>query len=190
MSFTNPVGPTPLGVNTNLANRNPEIYGASLAGQWNPEERFVINNIQNLLDLDKDLARTRDLDKAKKKFKGLDPEVQGALVFLNPNAEYQLEDKSLLKKIGSGIIDFVKTPLRGVIDTAETYVNLTPPATPYRALRSVFDTGDNKNAFQKILTKKNLERCLEWCQSMGRRSRKKVRRKIRQGYVCISNGYC
>lgn len=98
MSFTNPVGPTPLGVNTNLANRNPEIYGASLAGQWNPEERFVINNIQNLLDLDKDLARTRDLDKAKKKFKGLDPEVQGALVFLNPNAEYQLEDKSLLKK--------------------------------------------------------------------------------------------
>ena len=154
MSFTNPVGPTPLGVNTNLANRNPEIYGASLAGQWNPEERFVINNIQNLLDLDKSLARTRDLDKAKKKFKGLDPEVQGALVFLNPNAEYQLEDKSLLKKIGSGIIDFVKTPLRGVIDTAETYVNLTPPATPYRALRSVFDTGDNKNAFQKILSKK------------------------------------
>lgn len=154
MSFTNPVGPTPLGVNTNLANRNPEIYGASLAGQWNPEERFVINNIQNLLDLDKDLARTRDLDKAKKKFRGLDPEIQGALVFLNPNAEYQLEDKSLLKKIGSGIIDFVKTPLRGIIDQAETYVNLTPPQAPYRVVRSAFDTGDNKNFFEKILTKK------------------------------------
>jgi hypothetical protein len=154
MSFTNPVGPTPLGVNTNLANRNPEIYGAALSGQWNPEERFVINNIQNLLDLDKDLARTRDLDKAKQKFRNLDPEVQGALVFLNPNAEYQLEDKNLFKKVLGGVADFVKTPLRGLIDQANAYINLTPPAAPYRVLRSVFDTGDDKNFFEKVLTKK------------------------------------
>ena len=154
MSFTNPVGPTPLGVNSNLANRNPEIYGAAVAGQWSPEERFVINNIQNLLDLDKSLARTSDLDKARKKFNGLDPEVQGALVFLNPNADYQLKDKNIFQKIGGAAIDFVKTPLRGIIDTAERYVNLTPPATPYRVIRSAFDTGDDKNFFEKVLTKK------------------------------------
>ena len=84
MSLNNPLGPKPLNVNMDLVNRNPEFYAASLSGQWNPDEKFVLNNIQQLLDKDKQLSRNENLSDAKKEFSKLNPEIQGALVFINP----------------------------------------------------------------------------------------------------------
>lgn len=154
MSIQQPFGPKPLNVNVNLASRNPELYAASAAGQWTAEEQFVINNIQNLLNLDRDLSRAEDYKKAREKFRQLDPEIKGALVYLNPNADYQLEDKSMLRRLGDLGIAMLKQPLRSLIGAADVYVNALPPSTPWRVFRSVVDPNDDKNAFQKVLTGK------------------------------------
>jgi hypothetical protein len=81
MSFNNPSGPAPLNVNMDLVNRNPEFYAASLAGQWNPDEKFVLNNIQQLLDKDKELSRLENLSDAKKQFGALNPENSRCISF-------------------------------------------------------------------------------------------------------------
>jgi hypothetical protein len=154
MSINQPLGPKPLNINLNLASRNPEVYAAAAAGQWTAEEQYVVNNIQNLLSLDKDLARTRDLSKARQRFQQLDPDIKGALVYLNPNAEYQLESEGMLKRLGNLALAAVKTPFRQVIAAADAWVNILPPSTPYRVARSVFDPNDDKNAFQKVLSSK------------------------------------
>jgi hypothetical protein len=157
MSLGNPSGPKPL--NINLANRNPAIYAASLAGQWNPDEKFVINNIQQLLDKDKQLSQNVDLSSARKQFNKLDPEIQGALVFINPDAEYQIADKSLLSSaasyLGDAVLDVFKAPFRFVGAVADRFYSLLPSEGPYRVYRSVTDKGDDKTAFQKLISVKN-----------------------------------
>ena len=157
MSLGNPSGPKPL--NVNLVNRNPEFYAASLAGQWNPDEKFVLNNIQQLLDKDKQLSRNADVSSARKQFSKLDPEIQGALVFINPDAEYQIADKSLLSSaasyLGDAVLDVFKAPFRFVGAVADRFVSLLPSEGPYRVYRSVTDKGDDKTAFQKLISVKN-----------------------------------
>lgn len=188
MSFTNPIGPKPVGVNVNLANRNPEIYAASLAGQWTAEEKFVVNNIQNLLTLDRDLSRTTDLDKARKKFQQLDSDIKGALVFLNPNAEYQLEDESFLKRLGNLALEYAKTPFRAVLDVADKYINLTPPQTPYRLVRGVLDTQDDKSAFQKVLTKKTWSDAWNGTNQWDGAATKKLEEKYGRAMSALAKG--
>jgi hypothetical protein len=155
MSLANPSGPKPL--NVNLVNRNPEFYAASLAGQWNPDEKFVLNNIQQLLDKDKQLSRNADLSSARKQFSKLDPEIQGALVFINPDAEYQIADKSFnpLSYLGNAVLDVFKAPFRFVGAVADRFISLLPSEGPYRVYRSVTDKGDDKTAFQKLISVKN-----------------------------------
>ena len=160
MSFNNPSGPAPLNVNMDLVNRNPEFYAASLAGQWNPDEKFVLNNIQQLLDKDKELSRLENQSDAKKQFGALNPEIQGALVFINPDADYQIPEKSLLGKVGSyignALLDVLKAPYRFVEGAAQNLYQLTPPGIPYKILRDAADRGNDRTAFESFISPQNI----------------------------------
>jgi len=64
MSLINPNQPFPQPVNNVLATANPTLYAASLAGQPTQEERLIQENIQRLLNKDRELTRITDAGKA------------------------------------------------------------------------------------------------------------------------------
>ena len=154
MSLNQPSRFTPKRIDTTLANDNPQMYGATLAGSPTPEEQMISTNLQYLLKLDKKLVTSRDLGKARDEYKKLDPIVKQGLIALNSNADYQLEEQSIISKIGHGILHGITSPFRNVIGAGEDYIKSIN--TPYKAIRQLTDTGKSaKEKLNYVLSRRN-----------------------------------
>ena len=137
MSLINPNQPIPQPVNNVLATANPTLYAASLAGQPTQEERAIQENIQRLLNKDRELTRISDAGKAWQAYNKLDPQIKQGLMFINEGAGYQKAPPSILGQLGKAALNFVTEPFRAVIDVADFYVkglNL-----PYKIASNVLD---------------------------------------------------
>ena len=148
MSLINPNQPFPQPVNNVLATANPTLYAASLAGQPTQEERAIQENIQRLLNKDRELTRITDAGKAWEAYNKLDPQIKQGLLFINEGAAYQKAPPSILGMLGQAALKTVTEPFRMVFDAADFYykgINL-----PYKMLSNVLDdekptSGDFKN---------------------------------------------
>jgi hypothetical protein len=148
MSLINPNQPFPQPVNNALATANPTLYAASLAGQPTQEERAIQENIQRLLNKDRELTRITDAGKAWKEYNKLDPQIKQGLMFINEGAGYQKAPPSILGQIGSAVVKGLTEPFRMVFDVADFYykgINL-----PYKIASNMLDdskptSGDFKN---------------------------------------------
>jgi hypothetical protein len=148
MSLVNPNQPIPYPVNNVLATANPTLYAASLAGQPTQEERAIQENIQRLLNKDRELTRITDAGKAWQAYNKLDPQIKQGLMFINEGAAYQKAPPSILGQIGKAALETVTEPFRKVFQVADFYykgINL-----PYKIASNVLDdskptSGDFKN---------------------------------------------
>lgn len=154
MSLINPNQPFPQPTNNVLATQNPTLYAASLAGQPTQEERAIQENIQRLLNKDRELTRITDKTQAWKAYSKLDPDIQQGLKFINEGAAYQIAPPSVLGQIGKGILGAVTDPFRKVIQAGETWMKLIN--TPYKITRNVLDTGGagTSQGLKDLLAKK------------------------------------
>lgn len=137
MSLINPNQPIPQPVNNVLATANPTLYAASLAGQPTQEERAIQENIQRLLNKDRELTRITDAGKAWQAYNKLDPQIKQGLMFINEGAGYQKAPPSILGQIGKAALNTVTEPFRAVIAAADFYykgINL-----PYKIASNALD---------------------------------------------------
>ena len=71
-----------------LLTQNPGLYAASRYGQPTPSDAAQLDSIQHVLSIGNKLRKELDLGKARTSFQKLDPQMQAALIALNPEAEY------------------------------------------------------------------------------------------------------
>jgi hypothetical protein len=151
MSLINPNQPTPQPINNVLATANPTLYAASLAGQPTQEERAIQENIQRLLNKDRELTRINDAGKAWQAYSKLEPEIKQGLMFINEGAAYQKAPPSVLGTIGKVLLNTATEPFRMVFDVAEFYykaINL-----PYKLTSNLLDDSKPTSGdFKKFLT--------------------------------------
>jgi hypothetical protein len=122
MSFTSPLPPladNPF--NPTLASADPLMYAATGAGSWTQEEGIVVTNLLSYLSLDNDLVKNKDIGKARKQFNSLDKDTKEFLKFLNPEADYQQQPKSIFRKIAEPIVGQATEPFRSALDTLEQW---------------------------------------------------------------------
>ena len=105
--------------NPKLASADPLMYAATGAGSWTQEEAVVVTNLLSYLSLDNDLVKNKDIGKAKQKFRSLDKDTQEFLKFLNPEADYQQQSKSILRRIVEFGAKEASEPFRSTLDTLE-----------------------------------------------------------------------
>ena len=141
-------------INTSLVNKSAAMYAAMLAANPTREEQIYAENIMGLTNLDEKLSKMSDSSEAKRQFRELDPNIQLSLEFLNPEAYYQEEDKSGLRRFGDLVVGGIATPFKQIISAASNYTNLLN--LPYKMIRQRYDTGKTKEeAFNYILSAKN-----------------------------------
>lgn len=150
MSLINPNQPIPKPINNVLATANPTLYAASLAGQPTQEERAIQENIQRLLNKDRELTRITDAGKAWQAYNKLDPQIKQGLLFINEGASYQKAPPSILGMIGQAALKTVTEPFRMVFDVAYFYykgINL-----PYKITSNILDDAKPTSGdFKKLL---------------------------------------
>jgi hypothetical protein len=125
MSFNSPSTPLPPlndnPFNPTLASADPLMYAATGAGSWTQQEAVVVTNLLSYLSLDNDLVKNKDISKARKRYGSLDKDTKEFLKFLNPEADYQQQPKS----IGRRILEFAgkeaSEPFRSVLDSLEQF---------------------------------------------------------------------
>jgi len=154
MSLINPNQPFQQPTNNILATQNPTLYAASLAGQPTQEERAIQENIQRLLNKDRELTRITDKTQAYKAFDKLDPEIKQGLKFINEGAQYQIAPPSVLGMIGGAVLAGITDPFRMVFKAGQTWGKAYN--TPYKVARNVIDTGGEGSgqALKALLSKK------------------------------------
>lgn len=81
----------PKAIDDYLLTQNPGLYAASRAGQPTPGDAAQLDSIQHVLSISNKLRKELDLGKARTNFQKLDPQMQAALIALNPEAEYTKE---------------------------------------------------------------------------------------------------
>lgn len=188
MSLNQPFNNTRKRIDTTLANDNPQMYAATLAGSPTPEEQMISSNLQYLLKLDKKLVTSTDLGKARKEYQKLDPIVQQGLISLNANADYQLSDPSIASKIGHGILYGITSPFKSAINTAEGYIKAIN--TPYKAIRQLTDTGkSNKEKLNYVLSRKNFTDVYEGKNSWDQVASKKLDDKHGTAMSTLARGF-
>ena len=125
MSFISPSTPLPPlepnPFNPTLASAEPLLYAATGAGSWTKEEAVVVTNLLSYLSLDNELVKNKDIAKARKKFNSLDKDTKEFLKFLNPEADYQQQPKSIFKKVLEAGVSQVTEPFRSTLDTLEKW---------------------------------------------------------------------
>jgi len=104
-----------------LASSEPLLYAATGAGSWTQEEAVVVTNLLSYLSLDNELVKNKDIAKARKKFNSLDKDTKEFLKFLNPEADYQQQPKSIFKKFVEGVVSQATEPFRSTLDNLEQY---------------------------------------------------------------------
>ena len=105
--------------NSQLADAEPLLYAISNSGQWNSKEQAIINNLTGYLALDSKLLTMEDVSKARKEYSKFPKETQEFLKDLNPDADYQQQPRSLVRKILSVPEQLFIQPFREVLGGLE-----------------------------------------------------------------------
>lgn len=141
-------------VDTTLVNANPQLYAASLAGDWSLEEKAIQSNLIRLVAKDQELTKSHDMTNARKTFFNLDPSIQAGLQFINPDAEYQKRDPSIAAKLGSEFVGALTDPFRKVTEVAGDLIKAE--SLQYKIGANL--QGKNlKEGFNYLLSKKTWE---------------------------------
>jgi len=110
--------------NSQLADAEPLLYAISNSGQWNSEEQAVINNLTGYIALDSKLLTMEDVSKARKEYSKFPKATQEFLKQLNPEADYQQQPRSLVRKILSVPEQLFIQPFREVLGGIEQFGKL------------------------------------------------------------------
>lgn len=196
MSFTSPstqlppLEPNPF--NPTLASAEPLLYAATNAGSWTQEEAVVVTNLLSYLSLDNELVKNKDIGKARKKFNSLDKDTKEFLKFLNPEADYQQQPKSIFKKVLEAGVSQVTEPFRSTLDTLEKFgkgvksvyklgVAINEPEVKNEIIKLTGGTPSTAENFKKSLTNKSWSDIYEGKNSWRESSIKELENKY--GYA-------
>ena len=108
-----------------LLTQNPGLYAASRMGQPTPTDAAQLDSIQHTLSIASKLRKELDLGKARTDFQKLDPQMQAALIALNPEAEYTKEPfkkENIFMHIAKPLVSPFK---EGILAAAETWTKAT-----------------------------------------------------------------
>lgn len=154
MSGLQPIsGLAPKAPNLTLLNANPTLYAAINAGNPQGEDAVFLNNMQHVMNLDQQLNSSHDLGKARATFHNLDPNIQGALKFINPTSTYQQSNPSFMDTLKQGAINTIKTPLQYLIGVASAFQK--DLHMDYALSKGFVTAKTNRDAFNYITTAKS-----------------------------------
>ena len=128
--------------NSQLADAEPLLYAISNSGQWNSEEQAIIDNLTGYIALDSKLLTMEDVSKARKEYSKFPKATQEFLKNLNPDADYQQQPRSLVRKILSVPEQLFIQPFREVLGGIEQFGKLVKSG--YKATQ-VFEQSISKN---------------------------------------------
>ena len=109
MSINQPTSTAP---NYTLLDANPTLYAAVNAGNPQGEDKLFLDNLMALIATDHTLNSNHNLATAKENFLKFDPNIQSALKFINPTADYQQPSPSIMQKAKNAMVATLKSPLQ------------------------------------------------------------------------------
>ena len=115
----------PVTIDLDTLQNTPEMIQVRNAGNFTAQESARWNGMARLTNLNTFLTTDPDLDSARDSFLRLDPEIQKALLALNPEAPYaKANENFFLRKLKTAYpVRLFREPLRTLGDTAEYYVS-------------------------------------------------------------------
>jgi len=117
----------PVTIDVETLKNSPELIQVRNAGNWTPDENAYLNSLAKLMNLNTFLSSDSNLKVAKDTFARLDPELQKALIEINPEAEYARPDKNFLQKVFSKennyLLQLVSDPLRTLEKVGSTWIS-------------------------------------------------------------------
>lgn len=134
--------------NSQLADAEPLLYAISNSGQWNSQEQAIMDTLTGYLALDNRLLTMNDVSKARKEYSKFPKETQEFLKKLNPEADYQQQPRSLVRKILSVPEQLFIQPFREVLGGIEQYGKLLKSS--YKATQ-VFEQSISKDLMDLFL---------------------------------------
>lgn len=119
----------PVEVDINVLENEPTFIQVRNAGAFTPEEQGFWNGMALVTNINNMLLADTNTDSAKNNFLSLEPEMQKALLQLNPEAEYAKADESFLKRLWHlsppyAAYRLYQEPLRTLATVAEPYMKL------------------------------------------------------------------
>lgn len=112
----------PVSINMDTLKNNPEIIQVRNAGNFTPEEQVYWDGMSKLADLNYILSSDPDQNSARNNFAKLDPNIQKALVGLNPEAEYSRAEENVFKRYLFNSKLWVTNPLRSLEKAGKAYI--------------------------------------------------------------------
>jgi len=127
MGASSSSGFVPVRVDLDTLNNSPEMLQVRNAGNFTPEEKTYWDGMTFFTNLNTFLSRDPDAKRAKTTFMQMQPEVQDALVRLNPEAKYAVPDKNIFQQLfalNNPLLKAVTNPLRTFEKTGMAYMNV------------------------------------------------------------------
>ena len=157
-------GFVPVRIDLDTLNNSPELVQVRTAGNFTPEEKANWDALSMLTNINTFLIRDPDQKRAKNNFMRLAPELQDALVRLNPEAKYAIPDKNAWQKFltfeGNALVNFVKNPLRSLEKAGMKWIGLIEN-TAFNAVNTASKIAEvgklgigNKEALANVTNKK------------------------------------
>lgn len=153
----------PVSIDVDTLETSPELIQVRNAGAFTPEELAYWDGISKLTNLNTFLSTDPDQKIAKDNFARLSPEIQTALIKLNPEAEYAIPNRSAIAEAldlsNSWLGSFFKSPLRSLVKAASGYIgaientalNVVNAVDKVRQIGS--DAVAGSNAMEKVTSK-------------------------------------
>ena len=112
----------PVSIDMDTLKNSPEIIQVRNAGNFTPEEQVYWDGMSKLANLNYILSTDPDQDSAKNNFAKLDPNIQKALMGLNPEAEYSKSDANVFAKYLFSSKIWLTNPLRSLEKGSKAYI--------------------------------------------------------------------
>ena len=163
MPENTPSGFVPVRVDLDTLNNSPELLQVRTAGNFTSEELAYWDAMGNLTNLNTFLTRDPDAKRAKTSFMQLRPEIQDALVRLNPEAKYAIPDKNLFQKFfefNNPLLNAVRNPLRSLEKAGMAWTGIVEnlALNAFHITNTIVETAKaglgNDQAFENITNKK------------------------------------
>lgn len=133
----------PVTVDVETLKNSPELIQVRNAGNWTPDESAYLDSLAKLMNLNTFLSSDPNIRTARDTFARLDPQLQKALVEINPEAEYARPDKSFLQKVFSKENNYVMQLIRDPLRTLEKVGSAWIGAVENTAL-NILNAGDKQ----------------------------------------------
>jgi hypothetical protein len=113
----------PVSLNMDTLKNNPELIQVRNAGNFTLEEQTYLDGMAKLSNLNYILSTDSDPAQAKDNFARLDPNIQKALIGLNPEADYHKPNENVIKKYLFSSKLWVTNPLRSLEKIGKAYIS-------------------------------------------------------------------